>query len=166
MREHPLKCLARTQTLRVPSCQRGPLAVQDEAPLQLYMHGVDLYMNSHFDVWIVDIDQWRPGPIDEQNWRVPDFCHQGEVEELQRHQLDSSLAMEVAKQLPNLHFGDKLYDAFVHRHGRRHVTRNEYDQRTQRFYENKQMIEVSALSCSCKYQAMKLLLHVCEAASS
>ncbi len=167
MREQPLKCLARTPTLRVPSCQRGPLAVQDEAPLQLYMHGVDLYMNSHFDVWIVDIDQWRPGPIDEQNWRVPDFCHQGEVEELQRHQLDSSLAMEVAKQLPNLHFGDKLYDAFVHRHGRRHVTRNEYDQRTQRFYENKQMIEVSALSCSCKYnQAMKLLLHVCEAASS
>ena len=159
MREQPLKSLARTPTLLV--------AVQDEAPLQLYMHGVDLYMNSHFDVWIVDIDQWRPGPIDEQNWRVPDFCHQGEVEELQRHQLDSSLAMEVAKQLPNLHFGDKLYDAFVHRHGRRHVTRNEYDQRTQRFYENKQMIEVSALSCSCKYnQAMKLLLHVCEAASS
>ncbi len=86
--------------------QQGPLAVQDEAPLQLYMHGVDLYMNSHFDVWIVDIDQWRPGPIDEDNWRVPDFCHHGEVEELQRHQLDSSLAMEVAKQLPNLHFGE------------------------------------------------------------
>lgn len=114
---------------------------KDEAPLQLYMHGVDLYMNSHFDVWIVDINQWRPGPIDEENWRVPDFCHQGEFKELQRHQLDSSLAMEVAKQLPNLHFGDKLYDAFVHRHGRRHVTRNEYEQRTHRFYENKQMIE-------------------------
>ena len=41
--------------------------------------------------------------------------------------------------------GDKLYDAFVHRHGRRHVTRNEYHQRTQRFHENKQMIEVSTL---------------------
>lgn len=38
--------------------------------------------------------------------------------------------------------GDKLYDAFAHRHGRRHVTRTEYDQRTQRFHENKQMIEV------------------------
>jgi len=83
--------------------------VQDEAPLQLYMHGVDLYMNSHFDVWIVDINQWRPGPIDEENWGVPDFCHQGEVEELQRHQLDSSLAMEVAKQLPNVHFGELAY---------------------------------------------------------
>ena len=73
------------------------------------MHGVDLYMNSHFDVWIVDINQWRPGPIDEENWRVPDFCHQGEFKELQRHQLDSSLAMEVAKQLPNLHFGELAY---------------------------------------------------------
>ncbi len=73
------------------------------------MHGVDLYMNSHFDVWIVDIDQWRPGPIDQENWRVPEFCHQGEFEELQRHQLDSSLAMEVAKQLPNLHFGELAY---------------------------------------------------------
>ena len=86
--------------------KNGLLAVQDEAPLQLYMHGVDLYMNSHFDVWIVDIDQWKPGPIDEDNWRVPDFCHQGEFEELQRHQLDSSLVMEVAKQLPNPHFGE------------------------------------------------------------
>ena len=38
--------------------------------------------------------------------------------------------------------GDKLYDAFAHRHGRRHVTRAEYDQRTHRFHENKQKIEV------------------------
>ncbi len=67
--------------------------------------------------------------------------------------------------------GDKLYDAFVHRHGRRHITRNEYEQRTQRFYENKQMIEVSALGCFCKYDwAVNLLQHVwqhvCKAASS
>ncbi len=103
---HWCSYLGKNQTFHVPSCQQAPLAVQDEAPLQLYMHGVDLYMNSHFDVWIVDISQWRPGPIDEENWRVPDFCHQGEIEELQRHKLDSSLAMEVAKQLPNLHFGE------------------------------------------------------------
>lgn len=38
--------------------------------------------------------------------------------------------------------GDKLYDAFAHRHGRRHVTKADYDQRTQRFHKNKQMIEV------------------------
>ena len=84
------------------------LCLQDDTPLQLYMHGVDLYMNSHFDNWIVDISQWRPGPIDEENWRVPDFCHQGEFEEVQRHQLDSSLAMQVARQLPNPHFGTLL----------------------------------------------------------
>ena len=63
-------------------------------------------MQSHFDDWIVDIGSWRPGPIDEGEWRVPYFCHQAEAtEEAQRHRLDSSLAMEVAKQLPNPHFG-------------------------------------------------------------
>lgn len=115
---------------------------KDGTPLQFYMHGVDLYMQSHFDDWIVDIVTWRPGPIDEGEWRVPYFCHQAEATELaQRHRLDSSLAMEVAKQLPNPHFGDKLYDAFVHRHGRRHTTRDEYDQRAQMFHKNRQMIE-------------------------
>ncbi|KAL3157264.1 hypothetical protein ABBQ38_001497 [Trebouxia sp. C0009 RCD-2024] len=114
---------------------------KDGTPLQFHMLGIDLYMNSHFDDWIVDIAAWQPGPIDDENWRVPDMCHQAEAQELQRHRLDSSLAMEVAKQLPNRHSGDKLYDAFVHRHGRRHATRNEYDQRSQRFHENKEMIK-------------------------
>lgn len=83
--------------------------MQDGTPLQFHMLGVDLYMNSHFDDWIVNITAWRPGPIDDDNWRVPDMCHQAENEEvqgLQRHRLDSSLAMEVAKQLPNPHFGE------------------------------------------------------------
>lgn len=80
--------------------------LQDETPLQFHMLGIDLYMNSHFDDWIVDISAWQPGPIDDENWRVPDMCHQAEVQELQRHHLDSSLVMEVAKQLPNPHFGE------------------------------------------------------------
>ena len=83
--------------------------LQDGTPLQFYMHGIDLYMNSHFDDWIVDIDSWRPGPIDEGEWRVPSFCNQPgqaeEEEELQRHHVDGSLVMEVARQLPNPHFG-------------------------------------------------------------
>ena len=82
------------------------LALQDDTPLQFNMLGIDLYMNSHFDDWIVDISAWRPGPIDDENWRVPDMCHQAAVQKLQRHQLDSSLVMEVAKQLPNPHFGE------------------------------------------------------------
>ena len=84
----------------------NPDGLQDETPLQLHMYGVDLYMNSHFDDWIVDISSWRPGPIDEENWRVPYFCNQVEAEDMQRHHLDSSLAMEVAKQLPNPHSGE------------------------------------------------------------
>ena len=82
------------------------LAVQDNMPLQFHMLGIDLYMNSHFDDWIVDIVDWRPGPVDAENWRVPDMCHQSEAQELQRHRLDASLAMEVAKQLPNRHSGE------------------------------------------------------------
>ena len=42
--------------------------------------------------------------------------------------------------------GDKLYDTFANWHGRRHVTKAEYGQRTQRFHENKRMIEVT---CFC-----------------
>ena len=70
------------------------------------MLGTDLYMGSHFDDWIVDIVDWRPGQISDENWRVPEMCHQAEAQEPQRHHLDTSLAMEVAKQLPNRHFGE------------------------------------------------------------
>ena len=86
-------------------------ALQENIPLQFHMLGIDLYMNSHFDDWIVDISAWRPGPIDDENWRVPNMCHQATVQELQRHHLDSSLAMEVAKQLPNPHFGESACPA-------------------------------------------------------
>lgn len=81
--------------------------LQDNTPLQLHMWGVDLYMNSHFDDWIVDINSWRPGTIDEGNWAVPHFCKQSEAQEMQRHHLDSSLAMEVARQMPNPHHGNQ-----------------------------------------------------------
>lgn len=64
------------------------------------------------------------------------------------HEMCNMLSGEVA--------GDKLYDAFAHRHGRRHVTRAEYDQRTQRFYKNKQMIEVV---CFCILLIRMTLLH-------
>lgn len=89
-------------------CVCVPL-LQDGAPLQFHMHGVELYSGSHFDDWISDITSWRPGPIDEDQWRVPDFCNQpqqAEAEQAQRHHLDASLAMEVARQLPNPHFGE------------------------------------------------------------
>ena len=87
------------------------------------MHGVDLYMQSHFDDWIVDIGSWRPGPIDEGEWRVPYFCHQAEAtEEAQRHRLDSSLATEVAKQLPNPHFGRNLQN----QHALYHVSQSRH----------------------------------------
>ena len=78
--------------------------------MQLYMHGVDLYLSSHFDVWIVNITLWKPGAIDEENWRIPALCHQAAAapQEVQRHRLDNSLAMEVAKQLPNPHFGESV----------------------------------------------------------
>lgn len=73
------------------------------------MLGVDLYMNSHFDDWIVNVTAWRPGAIDEGTWAVPHFCKQSEAEVMQRHHLDSSLAMEVARQMPNAHFGTSIH---------------------------------------------------------
>ena len=79
--------------------------MQAGEPLEFHMFGVDLYMQSHFDDWIVDVTAWRPGQIEEGNWLVPHYCKQAEVEQLQRHKLDSSLAMEVARQMPNPHHG-------------------------------------------------------------
>ena len=38
--------------------------------------------------------------------------------------------------------GDEHYDAFVHKHSRRHLSKQEYQQRSQRFHEVKGMVEV------------------------
>lgn len=88
--------------------QSSVMNVQDNKPLEFHMLGVDLYMNSHFDDWIVDVTSWRPGTIDDGEWAVPHFCKQNDAKIMQRHHLDSSLAMEVARQLPNPHHGTIL----------------------------------------------------------
>ena len=108
---HVCRCVVTTTIAAVITTTIIASALQDEIPLQFHMLGIDLYMNSHFDNWIVDISAWRPGPIDDENWRVPDMCHQADVQEIHRHHLDSSLVMEVAKQLPNPHFGESACPA-------------------------------------------------------
>eukprot|EP00891_Asterochloris_glomerata_P000653 jgi/Astpho2/653/Aster-x0947 len=112
----------------------------EDAPLELHMWGTNLYTGGHYDEYVADFHDWRPGPIDDEVWETPDVCRD-HPDAMQAHHVDSGLRLEMARQAPNRHWGDAEYDAFVHQHGRRHFSAEDYSRRQQVFGDNKHLIE-------------------------
>ncbi|KAK9846258.1 hypothetical protein WJX81_000204 [Elliptochloris bilobata] len=102
------------------------LAGRDGEPLALLMRGVNLYTGGHFDEYDAIFFAYKICPEE------PDPAVRG----VARHQRRYSSAALWRSLLPNRHYGDAAYDAFVHRHGRRHGSAEEYEGRRQVFHEN------------------------------
>ncbi|KAK9812379.1 hypothetical protein WJX73_006336 [Symbiochloris irregularis] len=118
---------------------------QGGSPLRLEMWGVNLYTGGHFDDYEVDFRNFSAGSPPTDIFKIPDICplkpsvRDSYVGRMQmRH---SGLMRHLAIMHPNAHWGDAEYDAFVHRHGRRHRSEEEYQGRAQVFMDNQRMIE-------------------------
>ena len=59
----------------------------------------------HYDEYVADFHDWRPGPIDDAVWETPDVCRD-HPDAVQAHHVDSGLRLEVARQAPNRHWGE------------------------------------------------------------
>ena len=59
--------------------------------------------------------------------------------------------------------GDEHYDAFVHKHSRRHLSKQEYQQRSQRFHEVKGMVEVCTFCLLVFSKALQRMALQCDA---
>ena len=59
----------------------------------------------HYDEYVADFHDWRPGPIDDDVWETPDVCRD-HPDAMQAHHEDSGLRLEVARQAPNRHWGE------------------------------------------------------------
>ena len=59
----------------------------------------------HYDEYVADFHDWRPGPIDDEVWETPDVCRD-HPDAMQAHHVDSGLRLEMARQAPNRHWGE------------------------------------------------------------
>ena len=59
----------------------------------------------HYDEYVADFHDWRPGPIADEVWETPDVCRD-HPDAMQAHHVDSGLRLEVARQAPNRHWGE------------------------------------------------------------
>lgn len=48
------------------------LDANQSAPVKLHMWGVNLYTGGHFDEYVVNYYNYKPGPIDDKIWEVPE----------------------------------------------------------------------------------------------
>ncbi|KAK9819683.1 hypothetical protein WJX72_001073 [[Myrmecia] bisecta] len=113
---------------------------KEGAPLQLHMWGINLYTGGHFDEWISTYTDFKAGPLAEDVWSVPDFCPKEPSVMLPQHR-ETGLTADLRRMLPNAHYGDEAYDAFVHKFGRRHRTHEEYQGRSQVFQDSVRLIQ-------------------------
>lgn len=104
-----------------------------DEPLELNMVGINLYTGGHKDNYVAyyygyeAVDSFPEGmfspPVDlECSDAIPDVVgasHRASPSSRRPSHLFRSL-------MPNVHWGEAAYDAFVHRHGRRHSSREEY----------------------------------------
>jgi cathepsin L len=109
-------------------------AVSDDRPLELSMLGVNLYTGGHKDVYVATYYNFEaapdsgfpegtfsPPPEQDCTDADPDFAGKQRPHEFLR------------KMMPNVHWGHQKYDAFAHRHGRRHASLAEYTARRGHF---------------------------------
>ncbi|KDD75475.1 papain family cysteine protease, partial [Helicosporidium sp. ATCC 50920] len=121
----------------------------DGTPLRLWQLGTNLYTGGHKDVYISDFYDYAPQKkaFDESVFAVPEWgnCPKNdappESAHTDAHGPVDAISRAVRRMTPATHYGDAHYDAFVHRHGRRHRHSAEYESRRAEFHSNRARIE-------------------------
>ena len=80
--------------------------MQDGTPLRLYMWGANLFTGGHFDAYIVDYYDYKPGAIDADVFSVPDMCPRKISPDLLAKK--SHWLAHVRSIFPSPHFGEAL----------------------------------------------------------
>ena len=122
----------------------------DNSPVALHMIGINLYTGGHKDNYVAEYydfteikeDSFPDGTFEPPSDVVctavdPDLGRGGgvvSVSPLRRRHM-------VWNVLPNLHYGDRGYDVFVHTYGRRHASKKEYAVRHRHFSQNVEFID-------------------------
>lgn len=79
------------------------------------MWGKNLYTGGHFDAYVVDYSDYKPGSIPEDTWEVPQICP-SEVGPENAAAQSSHWLTKLRSVLPNVHFGRKLLLCFWREH--------------------------------------------------
>ena len=114
----------------------------DGTPLELNMLGVNLYTGGHKDRYIAyyhsyeEVESFPQGTFDPP----AEVNCDGDLDGLAAT-ARSRPAQVFRSLMPNVHWGHAAYDAFVHRHGRRHGSAREYRDRLTHFSASKRFVE-------------------------
>lgn len=117
-------------------------ADRDGNPLELNMLGINLYTGGHKDLYIAyyydyeEVSSFPEGTFDrpsglECSPATPDMV---------TGSWGSKTMSLLLNIMPNIHWGDRSYDIFVHRHGRRHKSQAEYNARQRHFEASTQFV--------------------------
>jgi cathepsin L len=126
-------------------------ASADGHPRALRMLGVNLLTGGHKDEYVATYYNYTPldGIADEElqppaglhcSEAAPDAVAAAAPASHRPRGLRAGPAAALRRAMPNVHWGDAAYDAFSHRHGRRHGRAGEYAARRDEFRANAQFI--------------------------
>jgi hypothetical protein len=100
------------------------------------MLGSELFDGAHFDEWVVDYGEYRPGKPDAVVFDTPDLCRDKQPAAPLAASGRSAAGTRMAMLAPAVHYrgGDAVYDAFLAAYAsgrRRHGSLEEYHTRAQ-----------------------------------
>ena len=107
------------------------------APLQLWMLGVNLLTGGHKDLYIIDYYNFTAGGVSDADFELPAW---GNCDTPDFAVPPNDLAAAWAPHFPSAHWGEPAYDAFSHRHGRRHAHADEYSARHAEFERSRAFV--------------------------
>lgn len=113
------------------------------APLELRMLGANLIGGSHKDEYVVRYTNYTVGPIPDSEFSAPDLhcLAAAAVVAPPGSEPELRLSASFRSHAPPVHFGDSAFDAFAHRHGRRHATPHHYEARRQVFHASAAFVD-------------------------
>ena len=87
---------------------KASLMLQEGAPLQLNMWGINIYTGGHYDHYIVNYFGFSKGPAPEGTFDVPDFCPTKPEpgNQMTPHHRQAGLGAQLRRLLPNAHSGE------------------------------------------------------------
>ncbi|KAL6776200.1 hypothetical protein ACKKBG_A20235 [Auxenochlorella protothecoides x Auxenochlorella symbiontica] len=109
------------------------------APLQLHQLGTNLLTGGHKDEYVLDYYDYAPGAVADADFNLPADSH-CDTPDFAVAPNGGDLAARWAAHLPSQHWGEPAYDAFAHRHGRRHAHAEEYAARAAEFSANRAFV--------------------------
>ena len=119
----------------------------DGDPIRFHMIGNDAFSGSHFDEWVVDYIDYKPGKPDRDLFDRPRLCdHETALKSRHAAGRHSPGVFRMMQLTPKVHYGgeDVEYDAFLttgHGRGRKHASLLEYRHRLGLFKENSMTIQ-------------------------